>query len=151
MGEIQEASITLRVPLLRAEFVNGRLCLESTTPLLNDITVYHQWMDYDFSVPGLCHISSTTEVFIAPIGIDKVDYAHSGIVLLKRQDSALYERVGHAEIRYRELETIDEQSMSNRDMLSSSEPMKEEKERMDLMTTLTTLLIGLPVCTVTII
>jgi hypothetical protein len=148
MGKIQEASITLRVPLLRAGFERGRLCLDSTTPLLNDITIYDQSMDYDFSVPGLCHISVTTEVFIAPIGIDKLNCRHTGIVLLKRQDSTLYERVGYAEIRHREVETIDKEwSLSPRIFLYS----KHEKNRNEKIDIVTTLLIGLPVCTVTII
>jgi hypothetical protein len=148
MGEIQEASIILRVPLLRAGFESGRLCLDSTTPLLYDITICNEKMDYDFSVPGLCHISSTTEVFIAPIGIDKVNYAHTGIVLLKRQDRPLYERVGYAQIRHRELEIMDNRLRSTRDMLRSSKPSVDGNEKLDLVNTH---LLGLPVCSVTII
>jgi hypothetical protein len=143
MGEIQEASITLRVPLLKARFEQrgrgGTFCLDSAIPFLNDIIIRNEMMDYDFSVPGPGHISSPTEVFIAPIGIDKINHAHTAIVLLKRQDrpGALYERVGYAEIQHREsVEMLHERAGVDRN------------EKMDFVNTF---LIGLPVCNVTII
>ncbi|PQE20572.1 hypothetical protein CJF30_00001895 [Rutstroemia sp. NJR-2017a BBW] len=153
MGEIQEASITLRVPLLRARFERregegrGTLCLDSATPFLKDIFIRNEKMDYDFSVPGPGHISSPTEVFIAPIGIDKINDAHSGIVLLKRQDG--YERVGYAQIQHREIEEmLYERARNARDRTLSSELGVDPNEKMEFVNTF---LIGLPVCSVTII
>lgn len=145
MGDIQEASIILRVPLIRARLESGTLCLDSITPFPYYVTIFDQKMDYDFSVPGQYHVSSPSEVFIAPIGIDKVNYSHTGIVLLKRQDRALYERIGCARIQHRE---IRERSTSIRDMTRSSTPSVDRNEKMDLVNTL---LMGLPVCSVTIV
>ncbi|PQE28701.1 hypothetical protein CJF32_00003916 [Rutstroemia sp. NJR-2017a WRK4] len=155
MGEIQEASITLRVPLLRARLERRErrdtLCLDSATPFLKDILIRNQSMDYEFSVPGPYHIPSPTEVFIAPIGIDKHDYSHTGIVLLKRQDRALvlYERVGWVSFQHREIvEMLYQPVRTSGDGALSSEPTADRNAKMDFVTTL---LIGLPVCSVTII
>lgn len=149
MGVIQEASITLRVPLLRARLESGELCWDPTTPFSSKIVIKDKKMDYDFSVPGQFHIPSPTEVFIAPMGIDKLNCYHAGIVLLKKHGMALYERVGCVRIAHREVvEMMEEQMMSARDTTRSSQLSELRSEKMDLVTTLLT---GLPVRSVTII
>ncbi|KAF2452060.1 HET-domain-containing protein [Karstenula rhodostoma CBS 690.94] len=151
MGEIQEASISLHVPLLRAKFdsarfESARLCWDPITPFLYDLVIQDEKMDYDFSLPGPCNILSPTEVFIAPIGINKLNCHHTGIVL-RKQDRSIYERVGYAEIQHREVvDMFDKGLRGGRGMTWSFSV--EGNEKLDLVTTF---FMSIPVCSVTII
>jgi hypothetical protein len=106
MGDIGEAVITLRAPLIRATIENGRVCLNPTTPSLGQIAIYDQKEDYVFSMPGQHQVLSGTEVAIVPIGIGRSNNCHIGIVLLSRQGTLLYERVACIGLIHRDIKVM---------------------------------------------
>ena len=104
MGEIGEAVITLRAPLVRATIESGSVCLNPTTSSLGQIAIYDQKDDYVFSMPRQHHVLSGTEVAILPVRI--AGSCPTGIVLLSREGTLLYERIGYIQLMYRDNEEI---------------------------------------------
>jgi hypothetical protein len=101
MGEVGVAALTLRAPLVKATIESGRVCLNPTTSPLSQIVLYDQKNDYVFSMPGQHQVLSGTEVAIVPIGISRTNNCHTGIVLLPRQGTLLYERIGYIQLMHR--------------------------------------------------
>lgn len=98
MGEIREAVIILRAPMVRARIESYRLCLDPTLTSLGEIAITNEKNDYVFSMHGRYHVSSGTEVSIVPIGISRLNHKHTGILLLTRDGTLLHERIGYVEL-----------------------------------------------------
>jgi hypothetical protein len=114
MGEIREATITLRSPLLTAKIEGGKVCMDTSTTLLQDIAIENEKNDYVFSYLGQYHIASGTEVFIVPVGFTRVNYRHTGIVVLKREDNWSYERIAYVELRHRAISELEDSHRNDR-------------------------------------
>jgi hypothetical protein len=147
MGEIREATITLRGPLMAASINDGRVCFDTSTPLFQDITIENEKNDYVFSSPGDDQIASGTKVWIVPIGFTRVNYRHTGIVLLNRQHGSLYERIAYVELRHRAISELKDSHRNDRyENLVEHGKFKEAKT--DLVNDI---LRALPSCTIKII
>jgi hypothetical protein len=139
MGEIREAVIILRAPLVRARIERGRLCLDPTIPSLSEIAILNEKNDYVFSMPGQYHVPPCTEVFIVPVGITKVNRKHTGIVLLKRQGALVYERIGYTELQHRDNKEMQKEDVSSDVGMSRfSERHNVEEANMDLVNSILT-------------
>jgi hypothetical protein len=112
LGDIIEAVIVLRAPLIRASIRNGEISLDRDNLLLGEVIIRDEKKDYVFSIPGQYHISSDSEIFVVPMGIERsisgseANVGHSGIVTLKRRNDSFYERVGHVKLQHRELKEM---------------------------------------------
>ncbi|PMD11977.1 HET-domain-containing protein [Hyaloscypha hepaticicola] len=100
MGEIREAAIILRAPVIRARIENNRPCLDPTITSLGEIAIINEKIDYLFSMRGKYHVSSGTKVSIIPIGISMRNHRYTGIVLITRDGTLLHERIGYVELAH---------------------------------------------------
>jgi hypothetical protein len=128
MGKIREAVITLRSPLLPARIENGNICLDTSTPLLRDLAIENEKHDYDFSIFGQHYITSSSTVFIVPIGFTRVNYRHTGIVVIKREEDSYHVRIAYVELRHRAISEMEESHRNDRyDDLVQHGKFKEAK------------------------
>lgn len=139
--------VVLRENLPTTSFCKGKLPLDPTAPSLDEIGSEHVKADYDFSKPGQCHISSTARVFVAPVGIARIHRRHTGIILRKRPDESLYERIGYVELTYRDAIMMPAERMRNMSNIDRI-PAEVEVETMNIVNFILT---SLPLCNVKIV
>lgn len=166
MGDISEASITLRAPLIEAEelFEDFRardyrreddqdpaddiaiptFHQDNDQNLVKEISIYDYKDDCTAPLTGADGGPADSETFFIPNGAAANDH-HAGLCVRKRQDGSSYERIGRVELVHRRASKNGIEKLMDLDYQRGKELMKALIRRMDFI------LERLPLSTITLV